>query len=119
MQFLAGGLEVAFFATDPGWYSQNAYLFDTPNLGFDNIPLFLDDIEMVIPADEVNMMPKESNSKLLWVTTAPNGEHVSSTAQSDNAEDNVLYQTRKESILLNCGTSTLFFTLAFLWIWYR
>lgn len=71
------------------------------------------------------MMPKESNSKKLWVTAANgDGENGSTVENSrltgDNVGDNdVLYQTRREKIILRCGTAGLLVTLAIVWIYYR
>jgi hypothetical protein len=69
------------------------------------------------------MMPKESDSKVLYVTTNGDGENISTVEQgplTDSAgADDVLQETRKEKIILNSGTAALLFTLAVVWIYYR
>jgi hypothetical protein len=71
------------------------------------------------------MMPKESDSKVLYVTTNGDGENISTVEKgrltdTDSAgADDVLQETRKEKIILNSGTAALLFTLAVVWIYYR
>ena len=69
-------------------------------------------------------MPKESNSKTMYVTTNGDGENVSSVengrlTDSAGTNEDVLKQTLKEKIILNCGTAGLLLTLAVVWTYYR
>ncbi len=88
------------------------------------IYLSVSDEHELSPRKETDsMMPKESNDKVLWVTTSGDGENISTVEKgqlTDSAgADDVLNQTRKEKIILNCGTVGLLFTLAVVWIYYR
>ena len=82
-----------------------------------------DELELSPQKETDSMMPEENNSKVLWVTTNTEGENVATVENgrlTDTAgADDVLHQTRKEKIILNCGTAALLFTLAVVWIYYR
>lgn len=94
-----------------------------------------DQYEMVNQDENASMVPNKNSPKTVVVTTTLNGGHLSTIENGGQlfalhvnntplttpkvAEDDVLYQSRKEKILLNFGTAALLFTLAFLWIWYR
>ena len=94
-----------------------------------------DQYEMVNQDENASMVPNKNSPKTVVVTTTLNGGHLSTIENGGQlfashvnnaplttpkvAEGDVLYQSRKEKILLNFGTVALLFTLAFLWIWYR
>ena len=82
-----------------------------------------EDHELSPRQETESMMPKESNSKVMWVTANGDGQNVSTVENGrlTDGEDagDVLYQTRKEKIILNSGTVALLFTLAVVWIYYR
>ena len=70
------------------------------------------------------MMPRESNSKVMWVTTNGDGGNVSSVengrlTHNAGTNEDVLKQTQTEKITLNGGTAGLLLTLAVVWIYYK